>query len=275
MTSSASRPSAVASRAAHRSPSSSGICTWVSGSPKRTLNSSTRRPSAVQHQPGVQAAGEADAPPLELVQDGRVHLLDELGRRRDAGHRRVGAHAAGVRALVAVADPLVVLRRGERHAHAAVAQGEQRDLLADEPLLDHQRASGIAERAVEHRASGLLGLLGRAADDDALAGGEPVGLDHRAAGHAGERRAHLRRPSCRRRAARSGTPAASITSLAKAFDPSSRAASRPGPNTARPTWRSASASPATSGASGPITTSPGRIVVARSTSPSTSSSRTG
>ena len=56
---------------------------------------------------------------------------------RQPGHRRDRAHAAGVRAAVAVADALVVLR-GQRAARRdAVAQREQRDLLADEQLLDH------------------------------------------------------------------------------------------------------------------------------------------
>ena len=51
-----------------------------------------------------------------------------------------------------------------------------------------------------------------------------------------------------------GTPAAVITSLAKDFEPSIRAAAALGPNTAIPAWRSSSATPATSGASGPTTT---------------------
>ncbi len=51
-----------------------------------------------------------------------------------------------------------------------------------------------------------------------------------------------------------GTPAASITSLANALDPSSRAAHADGPNAAIPAVRTASATPATSGASGPTTT---------------------
>src|SRR5690625_4214681 len=51
-----------------------------------------------------------------------------------------------------------------------------------------------------------------------------------------------------------GTPAAAMISLANALDPSSLAASRPGPNTAIPVARTASATPATSGPSGPMTT---------------------
>ena len=43
--------------------------------------------------------------------------------------------------------------------------------------------------------------------------------------------------------------------FANVFEPSSAAAALPGPNVAMPRVRSASATPATSGASGPITTS--------------------
>src|SRR5579862_675277 len=50
-----------------------------------------------------------------------------------------------------------------------------------------------------------------------------------------------------------GTPAAARTSFMKPLDPSSRAPSAPGPTTRRPDARRRSASPATSGASGPMT----------------------
>src|SRR5205807_10378926 len=50
-----------------------------------------------------------------------------------------------------------------------------------------------------------------------------------------------------------GTPASPRTSFIQAFEPSSRAPSAPGPSTRRPAARNRSASPATSGASGPIT----------------------
>ena len=56
------------------------------------------------------------------------------------------------------------------------------------------------------------------------------------------------------RASAVGTPAAAITSLANAFDPSSRAAAPDGPKQAMPAAVTASATPATSGASGPTTT---------------------
>src|SRR5690606_8890503 len=50
-----------------------------------------------------------------------------------------------------------------------------------------------------------------------------------------------------------GTSAAASTSFIHALEPSSRAPSAPGPNTSRPCARRRSASPSTSGASGPIT----------------------
>ena len=77
------------------------------------------------------------------------------------------------------------------------------------------------------------------------------------------------------RSAAAGTPAAAMTSLAKLFEPSILAACAPGPKTAIPAWRSSSPTPATSGASGPITTSSAPTVPARPRSPSPSSARTG
>ena len=122
-------------------------------------------------------------------------------------------------------------------ARRAVAEREQRDLVALEQLLDHDVA---AER--RDRAQRRVELVRRAADEDALARGEPVRLDD------ARRRA---RPTS---VSAVGTPAARITSFAKVFEPSIRAASALGPKTAMPAWRSSSATPATSGASGPMTT---------------------
>ncbi len=54
-----------------------------------------------------------------------------------------------------------------------------------------------------------------------------------------------------------GMPASAITCLAKAFEPSILAAAAAGPKHRIPASRSASPAPATSGASGPITTRSG------------------
>src|SRR3954447_17382885 len=67
-----------------------------------------------------------------------------------------------------------------------------------------------------------------------------------------------------------GTPAAAMTSLANAFEPSRRAAARVGPNAARPRDSSSSTRPATSGASGPTTVRSTASRSARSASAPTS-----
>ena len=74
-------------------------------------------------------------------------------------------------------DALVVLRRGERQRVLAVAEREERGLLAAQEFLDHDLRAGSAEAAVEHRVDGGQRLVERHRDDDALAGGKPVGLD--------------------------------------------------------------------------------------------------
>ena len=99
-------------------------------------------------EPAVEEADERGALGLERAdrrQRDRVeHLVDErrLGTPAvgEPGQRRVGAHAAGVRAGVAVADALVVLGGAERHDVVAVGEEEERDLLAVEELLDQDRA---------------------------------------------------------------------------------------------------------------------------------------
>ena len=91
----------------------------------------------------------------------------------------IGAHAAGVRAGVAVERRLVVLGRLERDDRLPVGNRQHAGLLAVEPLLDHQPVAGGAE---DFLAGDLLdrsdGLVAAGADDDALARGQPVGLDH-------------------------------------------------------------------------------------------------
>ncbi len=72
-----------------------------------------------------------------------------------------------------------------------------------------------------------------------------------------------------------GSPAASMISLQKAFEPSSCAPAASGPKQATPASASASASPATSGASGPTTTSSTASRTATSTRPAMSSTPTG
>jgi hypothetical protein len=94
----------------------------------------------------------------------------------EARDRRVAAHPAGVRPLVAVADPLVVLRRRERDGTLAVAERQERDLFAVEELLDDDLRRAEAAVVEEHReCSARLDLA--LADDHALARREHVRLE--------------------------------------------------------------------------------------------------
>ena len=72
-----------------------------------------------------------------------------------------------------------------------------------------------------------------------------------------------------------GTPAAAMTSLANAFDPSSRAAAALGPKQSIPRARTASAAPATRADSGPMTTRSAPTARARSPTASASVTTTG
>ncbi len=137
-----------------------------------------------EHDPDVEHALELAILLGHAAQRRLADALVQLGRVRFRDHHRraVGAHAAGVRAAVAVADPLVVLAGRQRQEALAVAQADQRDLLALEPPLDHDPAGARAEAALleEHRQRRLqLAFVRR--NDHALAGREAVRLEHEAA----------------------------------------------------------------------------------------------
>ncbi len=91
--------------------------------------------------------------------DRRQFLLD-LGRADRC--RRIGTHAAGIRAGVGLADALVVLAGRHRQGMPAISDHDVAGFLAVEEFLDHDACGGLAERQ---------------RDDDALAGGQAVGLD--------------------------------------------------------------------------------------------------
>ena len=188
------------------------------------------------------------------LDDRLVDRRDELGGARgvDLADRRVGAHAAGVWAAIAVEDPLVVARRGHRDRALAVAEREQRELLALQVLLDDDRLAcrSGARRGRRRSARARGGLVG--GDHDALAGGEAVGLQHRRV--ALDRGEPLARPcsrASRRRSARRPPPSPAWRTP---WSPRARAAAALGPNAATPRSRRRSARPATSGTSGPTTT---------------------
>ena len=133
---------------------------------------------------------------------------------------------------------LEVPRRRERERVAAVADREQRQLLALEQLLDDERRRRSEPTARSAASSSACGP----ADEDALARREPVRLDD------------ARRPRDRER--RGGRDTGSLHAP-PSRTPSSPRSARPRRSARRPAMprgRSASATPATSGASGPTTT---------------------
>ena len=98
-------------------------------------------------------------------------------RRVDDRRRRIGAHAAGIRPLVAIECPLVVLGRRHRQRRFAVAEREKRRLFAGEKFLDDKFGAGLAQAAAKHHVDCGFGLGDSLRHDHALAGGQPVGLD--------------------------------------------------------------------------------------------------
>ena len=176
--------------------------------------------------------------------------------RREAGHRRVGAHAAGVRAGIAVADALVVLRGAQQQRVVAVAQREQRHLLARRGIPRSPRTAPASPKhsLLHHRVDRGHRPRPRSRPPPRPCRRPARPPSPRSARRGGGR---IRAPRRHRRTVPSsavGMPAASQISLVKLLLPSSRAAAAVGPQQAMPAASIASASPATSGASGPGTT---------------------
>ena len=150
---------------------------------------------------------------------------------RHDGRRRIRAHAARVRAAVAVVARLVVLRARERHDARAVDDGDEARFLADEKVLDDDGRAGLrrtasaAARGRAHarprRCVGAMMTPLPAASPSALMtiGGVRV-RDVVARGR--EVRERLRRPRSECRGARRNA-------FVKAFEPSSCAPAARGP----------------------------------------------
>ena len=139
------------------------------------------RPLVRHHQPDVEHATVRHP----LVGHPREHGADDAfldgaeHRRRHDGRGRVGPHPARVRPRVALADALVVLRRGEQDVIGPVGEDEDAGLLAAHELLHDDRRPGLAVGFVEqHLAERCTGRVGVLADVDALARREPVRLQH-------------------------------------------------------------------------------------------------
>ena len=225
--------------------------TWVSGSPNRALNSTTRSAARGEREADVQQAGERSP-------------RGGPSRRGSAAARWPAPRRPGRAAPTAAARRRPCRRcsgrcRRRRRRLSSWAGSSGRTVVPS--VTANRDTSGPSRYSSTNRTAGVehavaVGDGGGAVvgDDDALAGGQAVVLDHVRRARPRPARSPPRRgpPTGQDRAV--GTPAAAITCLAKDLLPSSWAASADGPKQAIPASRTASAAPATSGTSGPITT---------------------
>ncbi len=98
--------------------------------------------------------------------------------------------------MIAIEDPLVILRRRDRNRAGAVAEREERDLGSDQACLDHEaRPRGAEPLFVHRRADRRVRCRAIGRDDDPLPRREPVSLQHDGEAELARRddRARLRR----------------------------------------------------------------------------------
>ena len=147
----------------------------------------------VDHQAGVQKTGERHALFGHALDGRQDDFLHRLGVHVGRDHRRgrVRAHAAGVGALIAVEQPLVVLAGRQRDHVLAVAQHDEAGFLAFQEGFDHHarlrlavgasvvlHAQGVGRTVgAQHPVDRLVRLCQRRRHHHALAGGQAVGLD--------------------------------------------------------------------------------------------------
>ena len=142
----------------------------------------------VNHQPGVQKAGERNAVLRHAFDGGQDDLAHGAGMnlRRDHRRGRVSPHAAGVGAGIAVQQALVVLAGGQRGDVLAVAHDDEAGFFALQKFFDdNARAAFVvrhAQRVVagvgrQHEVNRLVRFSQRQGHHHALAGGQAIGLD--------------------------------------------------------------------------------------------------
>ena len=140
-----------------------------------------RRALGGQDQAGVEGTAERGAPAGELGEQRQVERRHDPchGVIRQVRQRAVGAHPAGVRAGIAVTQPLVVAGSRQGEGRDPVGEGDDARLRTAQPLLDHDPGSAVdGGRRPEDLLDRGEGLAEPVADRDALAGGEAIGLDH-------------------------------------------------------------------------------------------------
>ena len=131
------------------------------------------------HQPDIQDALIGETGLSHRINDrrgdGLVHLFQKLRRHHRGGG--VGAHAARVRALIAVQKALVILAGGQGQTVHAIGQDEDARLLARHEFLKDKPGAGAAESAGQHRLRFVDSGVDIGGDHHALARRQTVRLD--------------------------------------------------------------------------------------------------
>ena len=181
-------PRAAASRIGPSATASRGRIACVSGSPKRALHSSRTGPSVGEHQAGVERATERGAAAGQLGQDrrgGRPPAGPARPRRRapGAGCRHPSRRCSGRGPRRAVACD-----RGPSAGRQRVLPSQMAMRLASRPTSrsstttqSRVRRPRLRRRARRELLDRPFRLRERVADRHALAGHQPVRLDHDAA----------------------------------------------------------------------------------------------
>ena len=91
-----------------------------------------------EHESRIQRPDERRPAPAQLGEDRHVDLAQDRDEERlgQVGERRVGAHATGVRSVVAVAEALVVAGSRQGDHVPAVRDRDDARLASDQSLLD-------------------------------------------------------------------------------------------------------------------------------------------
>jgi len=143
----------------------------------------------IDHQPRIQKTGERNAVFFHAL-DGRQNDFAHGPRMhigRDHRGGGVSAHAARVRAFVAVEQALVVLAGGQDGHVLAIAHDNETGFLALQKLLDDDACAafvvGHAQRVElrvgrQHEFNGFVRFVQCHGHDHAFAGGQAIGLDH-------------------------------------------------------------------------------------------------
>ena len=141
-------------------------------------------PRSVNHQARIQKTGEGNAilcHPLHRRQDDVAHHFG-VDLRRDDGCGRIRAHAAGVRALIGIAQTFVILAGCQRQHVLAVDHDDEARLFAGQKFFDHHSGASLGVRdchfvVEQHHVDGSMRFRCGHRNHHALARSQAVSLD--------------------------------------------------------------------------------------------------